>query len=127
MSIGEKVDFFSSHILRALFWVNNAPQYEKTPNKEMVDFVDKYITCANDELSDDLKDLVNLEMHRHAKTCKKQGNKICRFNFPLPPIPRSMILYDGAHNDLQQLASFDENLILLKRKLDSCNQFQCKV
>ena len=43
----------------------------------MVDFVDKYVTCANDELSDDLKDLVNLQMHMHAKTCKKQGKKIC--------------------------------------------------
>ena len=74
----------SPHILHALCWVNNAPQYEKTPNKEMVDFVDKYITCANDELLGDLKDLVNLEMHRRGKTCKKQGNKICRFNSLYP-------------------------------------------
>ena len=28
-------------------------------------------------------------------------------------------VYDGAHNDLQQLDSFDANLILSKHKLDS--------
>ena len=46
-----------------------------------------YITCKNDQ-SDEMRELVN----RHAKTCKKDGHKICRFNFPLPPVPRSMIL-----------------------------------
>ena len=57
-------------------------------------------------------------MHIHAKTGKKQGNKICRINFSLPPVPTAMIPYDGAHNDLQQLDSIDANMILLKRKLD---------
>ena len=37
-------------------------------------------------------ELVNLQTHRHAKTCKKGGHKICRFNFPIPPMPRSVIL-----------------------------------
>ena len=72
--------------------MKNAPQYEKSANEEVVNFVDKYITCANDNSSDELKDLVNLQLHRHAKTCKKQGHKICRFNFPLPPMPFTMIL-----------------------------------
>ena len=36
-----------------------------------------------------MEDLVNLQMHRHAKTCKKAGNKICRFNFPLLWWPRT--------------------------------------
>lgn len=99
-NIGEIVDFFyrvefqqrgSPHI-HALFWVKHSPQNEKSANEEVVDFVDKYIACANDNSSDELKDLVNLQLHRHAKTCKKQGHKICRFNFPLPPIPFTMIL-----------------------------------
>ena len=39
-----------------------------------------------------MKELVNLQTHRHAKTCKKGGHKIiCIFNFPLPPMPKSMI------------------------------------
>lgn len=96
---GEIVDFFyrvefqqrgSPHI-HALFWVKDAPQYEKVSNDTIVQFVDRYITCKNDQ-SEKMKELVNLQTHRHAKTCKKGGHKICRFNFPLPPMSKSMIL-----------------------------------
>ena len=87
--IGEMLDFFyrvefqqrgSPHI-HALFWINSAPQYGKDSNDDIVKFVDKYVSCKAD--SDELGDLVNLQRHRHSKTCKKQGHKICRFNFPL--------------------------------------------
>ena len=76
MPIGEIVDFLyrvefqqrgSPHI-HALFWVRNAPEHEKNTNEEIIHFV------------------------QIAKTCKKGGHKICRFNFPLPPVSRSMIL-----------------------------------
>ena len=72
-----------------------------TPNKEIVNCVDKYVTCANDELSDDMKDLVNVQIQRHTKTHKKQGNKICRLNFPLPAMLRTLNFCDEAHNYLQ--------------------------
>ena len=35
---------------------------------------------------------MNVQTHRHEKTCKKMVTNICRFNFPLPTVPRSMIL-----------------------------------
>ena len=60
--------------------------------KIIVTFVDKYVTCQKPNISSEMEELVNLQMHRHAKTCKKAGHKICRFNFPLLPIPRTMIL-----------------------------------
>ena len=100
MPIGEIVDFFyrvefqqrgSPHI-HALFWVKDAPKYEQATDDSIVQFVDKYITCKNDLQSDEMKELINLQTHRHAKTCKKGKQKICRFNFPLPPMPESMIL-----------------------------------
>ncbi|KAL9956638.1 hypothetical protein ACROYT_G038144 [Oculina patagonica] len=96
--IGEVVDFFyrvefqqrgSPHI-HSLFWVKNAPQYGENANNDIVKFVDSYVACKVD--SNELGDLVNLQRHRHSRTCKKQGHKICRFNFPLPPMPRTMIL-----------------------------------
>lgn len=71
--------------------MKDAPQYEKNANEEIINFVDKYITCTNDQ-SHEMGELVNLQTHRHAKTCKKGGHKICRFNFPIPPVPRSVIL-----------------------------------
>ena len=45
-------------------------------------------------LTGEMENLVNLQMHRHAITCKRSGNNIhvCRFNFPLPPMPRTIIL-----------------------------------
>ena len=100
MPIGEIVDFFyrvefqqrgSPHI-HALFWVKDAPKYEQATDDSIVQFVDKYITCKNDLQSDEMKELINLQTHRHAKTCKKGKQKICRFNFPLPPMPESLIL-----------------------------------
>lgn len=95
MPIGEIVDFFyrvefqqrgSPHI-HALFWVKDAPKYEQATDDSIVQFVDKYITCKNDLQSDEMKELINLQTHRHAKTCKKGKQKICRFNFPLPTMP----------------------------------------
>ena len=72
--------------------MKDAPQYEKASiNGTIIQFVDKYITCKNGQ-SEKMKELINLQTHRHAKTCKKGGHKICKFNFPLPPMPKAMIL-----------------------------------
>ena len=70
----------------------------------MVSFVDKYITCENNV--NEMEDLVNSQMHRHAKTCKKMGH-VCRFNFPLPPMSKTMVLtpledFDNLDQDKQK-------------------------
>ena len=59
--------------------MKEAPQYEKSPNEEIVSFVDKYITCQKPDSSSEIQDLVNLQMHRHAKTCKKGGHTYADF------------------------------------------------
>lgn len=97
--VGDVADYFyraefqqrgSPHI-HALFWIKYAPQYGKSSEEEVVNFVDKYVTCQNAK-SIAMEDLVNLQIHRHAKTCKKMGHQVCRFNFPLPPMQKTMIL-----------------------------------
>ena len=59
MPIGEIADYFyrvefqqrgSPHI-HGLFWVKDAPQYEKCFDEEIVNFVDKYITCYKPDSS----------------------------------------------------------------------------
>ena len=100
MPIGEIADYFyrvdiSTKRKPSYSWfilVKEAPQYEKSSDEEIVNFVDKYITCYKPYSSSKMEDLVNLQLHRHAKTCKKAGHNICRFNFPLPPMPRTIIL-----------------------------------
>ncbi|CAB3977853.1 ATP-dependent DNA helicase PIF1, partial [Paramuricea clavata] len=116
--IGEVVDFFyrvefqqrgSPHI-HGLFWIKNASEYGKDSNEDTTNFVGSYVSCKAD--SDDLTELVNLQRHKHSKTCKKRGNAVCRFNFPLPPMLRTMILEPLSKTDQ------DENVAdILKKAL----------
>ena len=62
--------------------------------------VDSYISCKAE--SEDLSELVNLQSHKHSKTCKKKGRAICRFNFPLQSMPRTMILEPLSESDLDE-------------------------
>ena len=129
--IGEIADYFyrvefqqrgSPHI-HGLFWIKDAPQYEKDSNEEVVTFVDKFITCCKPNSSGEMENLVNLQMHRHAKTCKRSGNNIhvCRFNFPLPPMPRTIILkpLDESSHDEKESKLIKENSEKIKQVLDS--------
>ncbi len=116
---GEVVDFFyrvefqqrgSPHI-HGLFWIKNAPEYGKDTDEDIAKFVDSYVSCKADP--NDLTDLVNLQRHKHSKTCKKRGHAVCRFNFPLPPMPRTMILEPLSETEL------DENVAdILKKALE---------
>ena len=129
MPIGRIADYFyrvefqqrgSPHI-HGLFWVKDAPQYEKSSDEEVVSFIDKHVTCQKAR-SSDMEGLVNLQLHRHAKTCKKMGHKVCRFNFPLPPMRNTVILtpleeYDTLDKDKQK--SIKDDAEKIKDQLDS--------
>ena len=127
--IGEIADYFyrvefqqrgSPHI-HGLFWVKEAPQYEKNSNEDIVKFVDKYITCQKSDSSNEMEELINLQTHRHAKTCKKTGHNVCRFNFPVPPMPKTMILtpFDCSCFDEQNKKIIKENAEKIKELLDN--------
>ncbi|XP_070538389.1 uncharacterized protein [Ptychodera flava] len=98
--IGEIQDYFyrvefqqrgSPHI-HMLVWIKDAPQYDENSDDEITKFIDQYITCSNDTSNESFAELINYQMHRHAKTCKRKGQCVCRFGFPVPPMPRTMIL-----------------------------------
>ena len=125
--IGEVIDFFyrvefqqrgSPHI-HGLFWIKNAPEYSKDSDDDITKFVDSYVSCSAD--SDELTDLVNLQRHRHSKTCKKKGHSACRFNFPLPPMPRTMILEPLSETDLEENAAdkLKKDLVRIRSLLDT--------
>ena len=78
--IGKLRDFFyrvefqqrcSPHI-HMLVWIENAPTLEKNSEEEIVQFVDKYLTCSADD--EETAHLVELLTHNHSRTCKK-GNR----------------------------------------------------
>ena len=54
----------SPHV-HGLFWVKDAPQYEKNSDEKVVTFVNKYLTCQK-PYGNEMDDHVNLQMHRHA-------------------------------------------------------------
>lgn len=53
---------------------------------------------------------MNLQSHRHAKTHKKGGNKICRFNFLLTPRPESMI-----HEPIKENHFYEDEVTRIKK------------
>ncbi|XP_033725386.1 uncharacterized protein LOC117315346 [Pecten maximus] len=81
----------SPHI-HMLLWTNNAPKYPDDDEHDIIAYVDKYVTCSLETDNPELAELVQLQVHKHSKTCKKGGKPVCRFGFPLPPLPRTMIL-----------------------------------
>ncbi|KAJ8050593.1 hypothetical protein HOLleu_03855 [Holothuria leucospilota] len=80
-----------------LAWIKDAPQYETDTNEEVVSFIDKYITC--NKPSTTMNHSVKLKRHSHAKTCRKKRQSVCRFGFPLPPVPRTVILTPVSDSD----------------------------
>lgn len=95
--LGKIVDYFyrvefqqrgTPHI-HMLVWIENAPKYGINSNQEISDFVDKHSICQK---NDEIPNLINIQIHRHAKTCRRKGKKICRFNFPIPPMSRTRVL-----------------------------------
>ena len=97
--VGPIEDFFykvefqmrgSPHI-HMLAWVKNTPVLDGSikGKKELISFVDKYVTCSKDP---DIIDLVSRQEHSHSRTCKKRNKKECRFNFPIPPMPETSLL-----------------------------------
>ena len=97
--IGKVQDYFyrvefqqrgSPHI-HMLVWIENAPTLETSSEKDIVQFVDQYLTCNSE--NEKTANLVSLQSHKHSRTCRKKGKPICRFGFPLPPLPRMLLLY----------------------------------
>lgn len=89
--LGNVLDYFyrvefqqrgSPHI-HMLVWIEGAPKFGKNSNEEIADFVHQHSTC---ERNKDIPKLINYQTHRHARTCRKKGQNMCRFNFPLPPM-----------------------------------------
>ena len=60
---------------------------------EITKFIDKNITCAQAPANDpEMEELISRQKHTHTYTCKKNSNSKCRFNYPQPPFPETIIL-----------------------------------
>ncbi|XP_052680033.1 uncharacterized protein LOC128160727 [Crassostrea angulata] len=96
-----------------LVWIENAPEWQKSPDSEVTAFIDKYISCQipNEEENKELFDIVSsVQLHSkaHTKTCKK-GGKDCRFNFPRPCSLQTFIASPPKDEDIEPKQSNNLN------------------
>ena len=94
-----------------VIWVKDAPKHLESADSEICAFIDKYISCKLPAEDGKLRELVLLlQKHKHSSYCKR--NKTCRFNFPKPPSPRTLITkFDPENTD----TGVDHSLTLLKK------------
>ena len=77
--------------------MKNAPKHIESPDS---DFIDKYISCKLTAEDGKLRELVSLlQQHKHSSYCKR--NKTCRFSFPKPPSPKTLITKFDPETDVE--------------------------
>ena len=97
--IGKVTDYFyrvefqqrgSPHI-HMIVWIDQAPVFDVDNDEQVSQFIDKYTSCSTSVLPEMMK-YVDLQRHKHSKSCRKGQMPICRFGFPHPPMSRTRIL-----------------------------------
>lgn len=85
---------------QCVIWVKDAPKYFESPNSEICDFIDQYVSCASPANDGKLNELVCLlQQHKHSY-CKR--NNTCRFSFPKPPSPKTLLTnFDPEYTDVE--------------------------
>ncbi|XP_063420756.1 uncharacterized protein LOC134705970 [Mytilus trossulus] len=122
--IGKIQDYFyrvefqqrgSPHI-HMVVWVVDGPELGKATSEEITSFVDKHVTCVKDET---MTELINYQTHRHARTCRKKGHSVCRFNFPIPPMSKTTLLQPiDSEADVKFISTCKKNCNKILDKLD---------
>ena len=83
-----------------VIWVKDAPKYIESPDSDVCDFIDQYVSCRLPAEDGKLRELVSLlQQHRHSSYCKR--NKTCRFSFPKPPSPKTLITKFDPETDVE--------------------------
>ena len=101
-----------------LIWIKDAPKLGYADEVDVKVFIDKYISCSLPDDDQELRALVEgLQIHRHSPTCRRKGS--CRFNYPKPPSPHTIISDEPQENCQQQIDFAVKNLTAVKQVLES--------
>ena len=125
--IGKLLDFFyrvemqhrgSCHV-HMLVWIEHAPLLEKNDLKDIISFIDKYITCHSPpDPKSEMSQMVDRQKHTHTLTCRPQKNSKCRFSYPQPPLPETHILEPLTNSD----DNYTTHLAVWKRVQDEMEE-----
>ena len=84
-----------------LIWIEGAPKYGIDSDQIICDFIEKYITCEIPDDEDFKEMVILLQQHSHSAYCRKHGS--CRFNFPKPPSPCTLLASEPDSNSSENI------------------------
>ena len=85
-----------------LFWIKDAPKLGYSQEDNVKLFIDKYVSCSLPNTDEELHNLVeSLQVHHHSQSCRRKTG--CRFNYPKPPSPSTLITHEPQDNCQQQI------------------------
>ena len=98
-------------------YLKDAPVYGEDHDESVTQYYDKIISCSTD-VKDEHKEYIKYQIHRHTKTCLRGKRKKCRFGFPQPPMPRTIILQPFCKDDDEAEETAKQNWKKIKKLLD---------
>ena len=84
-----------SEHMHAPIHIVDAPKIDENEDSEVVEFIDKYITCALPDATKypEMSNLVKkVQTHHHTTTCRKKKEIACRLNAPWPLSNKTRII-----------------------------------
>lgn len=72
----------------------------------MQNFIDLHSSCNKDE---SIAELINYQTQKHARNFKKEEKNLFRFNFPLPPMPNTLILEPLEEDEIEKNSNVQQN------------------
>ena len=101
-----------------LFWIKDAPKLGYSDDRDVKSFIDNYISCSLPESDKQLRDLVeSLQVHHHSQSCRRKAG--CRFKYPKPPSPCTLISCEPQDNCQQQIDFAVKILTVVKQVLQN--------
>ena len=101
-----------------LIWIKDAPKLGYSDEEYVTAFIDKHVSCSLPQSDEELRTLVeSLQIHHHSQTCRRKGS--CRFNYPKPPSPSTIISHEPQDNSSQKVEFAVKILTAVKEVLDS--------
>ena len=85
-----------------MFWIKDAPKIGYSHDDDVQTFIDKYVSCSLPECDEELRSLVeSLQLHHYSQSCRRKLG--CRFKYPKPPSPYTLISREPQDNCWEQL------------------------
>ena len=109
--------------MHCLWWIADVSQYGVNDTSEVTQYIDNIISCQRTWGQQDLDSLVELQVHKHTRTCKKRfrNTTVCRFGFPKYPMHTTEIL-EPLICDISELKVHTQNLNHVKNIFHQLNQ-----